>query len=92
LFQIIPNLYEGDFLNSKNKILENVIDIVDKLKDEVKILNEDNEYYEGVFDFSQPLANLYLQIIIIIDYINKIIQINKKIKFIINFVLILKKK
>jgi hypothetical protein len=46
------------------------------LKDEVKTFNEDNEYYKGVFDFSQPLANLYEKIIIVIDYNNKIIQIN----------------
>jgi hypothetical protein len=34
--------FAGDFLNSKNNFSENVIDIVDKLKEEVKTFNEDN--------------------------------------------------
>jgi hypothetical protein len=53
LSQVIPNLYGGDVLSSKNNFSENVIDILDKLKDVVKTFNEDNECYEGVFDFSQ---------------------------------------
>jgi hypothetical protein len=77
------------FFSFKNNFSENVIDIVNKLKDEVKIFNEDNEYYECVFDFSQPLTNLYEEIIIIIDYTNKIIQINipKIIQIIISYFL-----
>jgi hypothetical protein len=76
LSQAIPNLYGGDILSSKNNFSENVIDIFDKLKDKLKSFNEDNEYYESVFDFSQPLANFYLKVIITIDYTDKLIQIN----------------
>jgi hypothetical protein len=72
LSQSIHREFAGDILSSKNNFSENIIDIVDKLKDEVKTFNEDNEYYEGVFDLSQHLANSYEKIIIIIDYNNKI--------------------
>jgi hypothetical protein len=67
--------FAGNFLNPKNEISENIIYMINILKIEVKKFNY-NEYYKGVFHFSQPLTNFYLQIIIIIDYNNKIIQVN----------------
>jgi hypothetical protein len=38
--QSIHREFAGDFLSSKNNFSENVIDIVDKLKDEVKTFNK----------------------------------------------------
>jgi hypothetical protein len=74
--QPISRDYGGDILTPHNKISEDVINIVNKLKDEVKIFNDNNKYNKGVFHLSQPLANLYGEIIIIIDYSDKLIQTN----------------
>jgi hypothetical protein len=73
LFQ--QNMEEMVF-SPKNKISEDVMNMVNILKNEFKTFNDDNEYGKGVFKFSHHLANLYEEIIIIIDYSDKIIQIN----------------
>jgi hypothetical protein len=74
--QDIPEEYGGDILGRKNKISEKAREMVNILNDEIINFNKTYLNNEGEFNFSQLLPNLYGEIIIIIDYSNKLIQIN----------------
>jgi hypothetical protein len=74
--QTIPNDYEGDVLGPKKKISEELKAIVNILNYKVKDSNKTHLNNVGEFNFSQHLTNLDEEIIIIINYSNKLIQIN----------------